>query len=119
MREGRIDEEATVSSPDNHSFENRGIDWLAVVRTLLIQVMVLAALAVAFTGYVEWSSERAFSEFMRASEPSLASADQSPKASAAVGLPNASRVAKSALEKPAAHSSAGSSCPAHARLSAK
>jgi hypothetical protein len=48
----------------------RGIDWPAIVRTLLIQVLVLAALAGAFIGYVDWSSDRAFDEFVGATEAS-------------------------------------------------
>ena len=57
-----------MPSPDHHIPENRGIDWPAVVRILLLQVLVLLALAGAFIAYVNWSSERAFSEFVGASE---------------------------------------------------
>jgi hypothetical protein len=67
-----------VSSPDHHSPDNRGIDWPAVVRTLVIQVAVLTALAVAFIGYVNWSSERAFSEFMSATERPLLGSPERP-----------------------------------------
>ncbi len=42
------------------------INWLAVMRTLMLQVLVLLALAVAFAGYVEWSSEATWAEFMSA-----------------------------------------------------
>ena len=38
------------------------------MRTLLFQVLVLLALAVAFAGYVEWSSEATWAEFIAASE---------------------------------------------------
>jgi hypothetical protein len=57
-----------VPSPDHQIPDNRGIDWPAVVRILLLQVLVLLALAGAFIAYVNWSSERAFSEFVGASE---------------------------------------------------
>jgi hypothetical protein len=59
-----------VLSPDNQSQQNRGIDWPAVARTLLIQVLVLLALAGAFVGYVSWSSEASWQEFIEASQPS-------------------------------------------------
>jgi hypothetical protein len=50
----------------------RRIEWLAILRTLLIQVLVLVALSAAFVRYVDWSSEAAFSQFLatsRSSEP--------------------------------------------------
>ena len=51
---------------------NGSINWLAVMRTLLFQVLALLALAVAFAGYVEWSSEATWAEFMSAGNPSAA-----------------------------------------------
>ena len=57
-------------SPDNKTQQNRGIDWRAIVRTLLVQVTVLLALAGAFVGYVSWSSNASWEEFLAASEPS-------------------------------------------------
>ena len=59
--------------PGNQSPDNRGINWLRIVRTLLVQVLVLLALSAAFIRYVNWSSDRALAEFMRATEPSAAS----------------------------------------------
>jgi hypothetical protein len=35
---------------------NHGIDWLAILRTLLVQIIVLLALAGAVLGYLSWSS---------------------------------------------------------------
>jgi hypothetical protein len=58
-----------MPSPDNQSSANRGIDWKAVARTFLFQVLVLLALAVAFVGYINWSSDAAFEEFVAASKP--------------------------------------------------
>ena len=53
-----------MPSPIDQSRENpRGIDWLAIVRTLLAQVLVLLVLSGAFVGYVNWSSAKAFAEF--------------------------------------------------------
>jgi TRAP-type uncharacterized transport system fused permease subunit len=50
--------------------ENRGIDWLGIVRTMLIQVIVLLALSVAVVGYLKWSSDAAWREFNAASKAS-------------------------------------------------
>ena len=56
-----------MPSPIDESPENpRGIDWLAIVRTLLAQVLVLLVLSGAFIGYVNWSSAKAFAEFTSA-----------------------------------------------------
>src|ERR1700740_3637256 len=57
--------EASVALSGNQSSQ-RGIDWLAIVRILLMQVLVLAALSAAFVGYVNWSSDRAWEEFIAA-----------------------------------------------------
>jgi len=47
-----------MPSPIDQSRENpRGIDWPAIVRTLLTG---------AFVGYVNWSSAKAFAEFTSA-----------------------------------------------------
>jgi hypothetical protein len=64
-----------VPTPDNESSDRRGINWPAVLKTLLLQVLVLVALAGAFVGYIEWSSDAAFEEFVAASKP----AAQDPK----------------------------------------
>ena len=50
--------------------ENRGIDWLGIVRTLLVQVLVLLALSGAVIGYLKWSSDAAWSDFIAASKAS-------------------------------------------------
>ena len=56
-----------MPSPIDQSRENtRGIDWPAIVRTLLAQVLVLLVLSGAFVGYVNWSSAKAFAEFTSA-----------------------------------------------------
>lgn len=70
--------------PDQQNPENRGIDWLAVARTLLLQVLVLLALTGAFVGYVNWSSEQAVREFMNASEPSMPDSLRASESAAAV-----------------------------------
>ena len=64
-----------MPTPDNESLDRRGVNWAAVLKTLLFQVLVLLALAGAFVGYIEWSSNAAFDEFVAASKP----AAQDPK----------------------------------------
>ena len=56
----------------NSGQPNRGIDWPAIARTLLVQVVVLLALSGAFIFYLNWSSDVAWQEFIEASEPSAA-----------------------------------------------
>ena len=51
------------SPVDQYPENTRGIDWPAIVRTLLAQVLVLLVLSGAFVGYVNWSSAKAFAEF--------------------------------------------------------
>ena len=59
---------------DSQNPAKHGIDWLAIVRILLVQVVVLFALSAAVVGYVNWSSDVAWKEFTgagkaEASEP--------------------------------------------------
>jgi hypothetical protein len=58
-----------VPFSENQSAEIRGIDWLAIVRILLAQVVVLLALTAAVVGYVNWSSDVAWKEFTGAGKP--------------------------------------------------
>lgn len=44
--------------------------WPAIVRIIILEVLVLLALAVAFVYYLDWSSEASISEFMAASKAS-------------------------------------------------
>ncbi len=53
----------------NQNQENTGINWLEVVRILLVQVVVLLALSGAIIGYLDWSSDAAWGEFIAASKP--------------------------------------------------
>ena len=50
----------------NNSPEKRGIDWPAIGKTLLIQLLVLLALSAAFVRYLNWSSDAAWAEFSAA-----------------------------------------------------
>jgi hypothetical protein len=67
-----------MPSPGDSNPEHRGIDWAAIFRTLLVQVVVLVALAGAFVGYVNWSSDAVFAEFIEASQPSLGESAKPP-----------------------------------------
>ena len=54
----------------SQSPERRGIDWLGIVRTMLVQLIVLLVLSVAVVGYLKWSSDAAWREFNAASKAS-------------------------------------------------
>ena len=54
-----------MPSPRNQDREHRRFDWLAILRILLVQVLVLFALTTAFVRYVNWSSDQAWAEFSR------------------------------------------------------
>jgi len=59
-----------VPTPENQSPENRRFDWPAIVRTLLVQVLVLLGLAAAVVSYLDWSSDVVWAEFLAASKSS-------------------------------------------------
>jgi hypothetical protein len=48
----------------NQMQEKRGFDWPGIIRTLVIQVLVLLALYGAAIRYLSWSSDTAWSEFV-------------------------------------------------------
>jgi hypothetical protein len=68
-----------VSSPRNQSPQNRRFDWPGIFRILLVQVLVLAALVVAFVRYVNWSSDQAWAEFSRAVTAPAPAAEETSK----------------------------------------
>jgi hypothetical protein len=55
---------------DGTDAQARGGYWLGIVRSLLVQVMVLAAIAAAAVYYINWSSDAALAEFLDAFKPS-------------------------------------------------
>jgi hypothetical protein len=71
--------EAPVPSLGDPRQANRGINWPAIARTLLVQVLVLLVLSGAFIVYVNWSSDVAWQEFIEASTPSVADPKQHPQ----------------------------------------
>jgi uncharacterized membrane protein len=62
--------EASVPSPAEQTPQTSSFNWPAMMRTLLVQVFVLLALAGAFAAYVEWSSNATWAEFSAAGNPS-------------------------------------------------
>jgi hypothetical protein len=42
--------------------------WPSIVRIIVLEIVVLLALASAFVAYLNWSSEAAFADFLAASE---------------------------------------------------
>lgn len=57
-------------SSDQASQSNRGMEWPRIVAILLVQIAVLLALSGAAVFYINWSSDVAQAEFIRAIEPS-------------------------------------------------
>jgi flagellar basal body-associated protein FliL len=64
-----------MSSTGHQSKMNRYIDWLMIVRIMLVQVLVLVTLAGAVVWYVNWSSEVAWQEFLSANKPPVSSSN--------------------------------------------
>lgn len=60
-----------MSQSVNQIQDDRGSGRLAIVRTALLQVLVMLAVSGAVIGYLNWSSSVAKADFMRASQPSL------------------------------------------------
>lgn len=63
-------------SADNANRSSRSDfgSWPAVVRLIILEILVLLALAGAFVYYLNWSSEVAMSEFIAASKAQVQSA---------------------------------------------
>ena len=60
-----------MSQSGNQVQHDRGSARLAIVRTALLQVLVMIAVSGAVIGYLNWSSSVAKADFMRASQPSM------------------------------------------------
>jgi hypothetical protein len=56
---------------------NSQIDWRGIGTTLVVELLVLLALALAVVRYVEWSSDVAQAEFMSATKPSASDPNHS------------------------------------------
>jgi hypothetical protein len=62
----------------------RSVNWLAVARTLLVQMLVLLVLTGAVVFYLRWSSEANWDEFLAASKSSVPDPGQRAHASTPV-----------------------------------
>jgi flagellar basal body-associated protein FliL len=71
-----------MSSPHNQNPGSRGIDWLGITRILILQLVVLLAVAGAFIRYLNWSSNAAWAEFSPASKPAASEANPRPRSAA-------------------------------------
>jgi hypothetical protein len=76
--------EASVPSPADQTPPKRSFNWPAMMRTLLLQVFVLLALAGVFAAYAEWSSNATWAEFSAAGNPSALEPSHPALASTAV-----------------------------------
>ena len=56
---------------------NSQIRWRGIGTTVVVELLVLLALAFAVVGYVEWSSNAALAEFMSATNPSASDPNHS------------------------------------------
>ena len=57
-----------MSSPAVNGSTPRQRFWPAILRIALVEILVLIAVAGAIVGYVNWSSEAAWAEFIAASQ---------------------------------------------------
>jgi hypothetical protein len=73
--------EITVRISGNQDHDDRDIARLGIVRTLLVQVLVMLALAGAVTGYLKWSSDAAWKEFLDAGKSPAPNAQHHSQAS--------------------------------------
>jgi amino acid transporter len=61
--------------------DDGSIARLAIVRTLLIQVLVISAVSAAVIGYINWSSDAAWKEFIDADKSPAPNAQHHSRAS--------------------------------------
>jgi len=72
-----------MPSRGNQSPNAKAIDWLAIFRASLVQLLVLVALSAAVVRYVNWSSDQAWAEFTAAGRSSPNAARRPPTLSPA------------------------------------
>ena len=59
------------------SLFNDQIQWRGISTTVVVELIILLAFALAVVSYVEWSSKIAVAEFMGATEPSASDPNHS------------------------------------------
>ena len=81
-----------MPSPDNQIRSKPGIDWLGIVRIVLVQILVLLALSAGVVRYVNWSSDAARAEFTAGGKPALFGPTQQPQPAAPLELVKGQKV---------------------------
>jgi hypothetical protein len=66
-----------VASPVNQRIETRRAFWASIARIFVIEIVVLIALSAAIVGYLNWSSEIAWAEFIATSQLQAPQSNQS------------------------------------------
>jgi hypothetical protein len=66
---------------------NSQIQWRGIGTTVAVVLLTLLALAFAVVGYVEWSSNAAIAQFMRAAESSASDPNHSNESPAPIRSP--------------------------------
>ncbi len=56
---------------------DRAIRWLGTAATVVVELLILLAVAFVLVRYVEWSSDAAQAEFMSAAKPSVSDPNHS------------------------------------------
>jgi len=62
---------------NSHHQNDRGMGWLVIAVTVVVEILVLLALAFVVVRYLEWSSDVARAEFMSATKPSASDPNHS------------------------------------------
>jgi hypothetical protein len=57
-----------MPSPVNNSPASRQSFWPAIARIVVVEIVLLLVLSGAVVGYLNWSSEAAWAEFLAASQ---------------------------------------------------
>jgi len=73
-----------LASAGNQQPENRTSQWLAILRTLIVQIAVLLVLTGAVLSYLAWSSDVNWAEFVAASQTSGLASPHHPRSEAPV-----------------------------------
>ena len=77
-----------MPSFNSQSQKNHGIYWPGIIRTLIVQVLVLFAVSVAVVRYANWASDAAQAEFIGTIKPSAPAPTHSQQSSTPVQTVN-------------------------------
>jgi hypothetical protein len=73
-----------MPSLDNQRPTNRSLTWPGIIKTLLLQILVLLALSGALVVYLDWSSNATRADFTPAAKPSVTDPTRHPHSSISV-----------------------------------